>query len=178
MIKKVLIMAVVLALPIAASAQYNIIELELMGRLCVNESGWNLRDCAAITHIRIRSARSHGRSLTDELIALHGRRSLRPDRAINVQSRDNRPWIGDLSTDGHQPTHWPETVDWETSGKPRWGAVLGTVRNVIDGEVGDPCAGASTPNTWGNRGGDHQRALRLGFRQVDCGRTANMFWRM
>lgn len=150
--------------------------LELMGRLCVNEASWNVMDCAIITHIRIRTARSHQRLLKDELVALHGRRSLRSDRASSPSPKDSRPWIGALNIRGTEPALWPDTMDWETQGKPNWGGILGTIQGVLRGEIGDPCHG--TPNTWGNRGGDHTRALRLGFRQVDCGSTANMFWRM
>lgn len=176
MIKKALIVVVMLALPIMADAQDNMAELELMGRLCVNEASWNVRDCAAITHIRIRSARSHNRTLADELIALHGRRSLRPDRATNIRRRDNRPWIAQLSALGARPGLWPDTVDWASNGQVGWSQIMTVVAAVIRGEWPDPCRGS--PNTWGNRTGDHARALRLGFHQVNCGNTANMFWRM
>lgn len=169
-----------LVVPLFAFSQSNdhldMVAVELMGKLCVNEASWSTRDCAAITHIRVRSARSHGRTLRDELIALHGRRSLRADRATRVDRRDNRPWIAQLNTLGTQPALWPDTMNWPEHGRSGWGRVLSVVVAVLEGKQVDPCRG--TPNTWGNRGGDHVRALRLGFRQVDCGSTANMFWRM
>lgn len=169
-----------IVIPLVAFSQSNehldMTAVELMGKLCVNEASWNTRDCAAITHIRVRSARSHGRTLRDELIALHGRRSLRVDRATRIDGRDNRPWIAQLNTLGTRPALWPDTMNWLEQGRPGWGRVLSVVVAVLEGKQADPCRG--TPNTWGNRGGDHVRALRLGFRQVDCGSTANMFWRM
>jgi len=175
-----LLLCAIVAFPINAHGQLNESfddeTIELMGRLCVNEASFRTRDCVAITHIRMRSARSHDRTLKQELIALHGRRSLRPDRASNPSRRDNRAWIGDLHIVNAVPRHWPDGVDWETQGRPAWANIIGAVNDVLSGRAPNVCNGS--PNTWGNRTTDHARALRLGFRQVDCGNTANMYWRM
>lgn len=152
-------------------------EAVLGARLCINEANDNLTDCAAIMHIRMRSARSRGRSLGEELIALHGQRSLRADRATNPDRRDNRPWIGDLNASLRQPLGWNDSMPpWERLA-PRFEAVLTQAQGVIDGDVRDPCRGG-VALTWGGPQVDHLRIMRMtqsGWRTLTCGATANVY---
>lgn len=149
----------------------------LLARLCVNEAGWNTLDCAAIGHIRARSARANGRTLEAELQYQHGARSLRSDRASRVDPRDARPWIGDL-TGVQPPRHWPTNLDWRGSGLPRWADVLDVATAVIAGTERDPCrAGRVRPNTWGGPRVDADRLARPGWQEAHCGPTANRFGR-
>lgn len=153
-------------------------EAVLGARLCINEANDNLLDCAAIMHIRMRTARSHGRTLGEELLALHGQRSLRPDRATNPHPRDNRPWIGDLNAELREPLGWPsELPPWERMA-PRFERVLLTAQGAIDGEVRDPCTGSSRALTWGGPNVDHlriDRMTRSGWMRVSCGATSNVY---
>lgn len=155
-------------------------EAALLGaKLCVNEATWNTVDCAAIMHIRLRSARATGVSLRDRLLELHGGASLRPDRALNPAPNDGRPWIGDLNLEGREPSHWNyrNTMSWE-EGQRRFSQILDTVRGVMSGRIKDPCRrGSIVPNTWGDRGRDRDRALRNGYTPAFCGVTSNLYWR-
>lgn len=164
------------SMPPGASAEED--EAVLLGaKLCVNEATWNTVDCAAIMHIRLRLARASGVSLRDRLLELHGQRSLRPDRAVNIT--DSRPWIGDLNLEGREPLNWAyrNTMPWEV-GQRRFNDIVAVVRGVLRGTVKDPCRrGNVTPNTWGDRGNDRERALRNGYTPAFCGATSNLYWR-
>ena len=48
-------------------------------------------------------------------------------------------------------------------------------RALVAARRGGP--GTCTADHWGDRGADTARALRLGWLRVDCGQTANAFWR-
>lgn len=48
-------------------------------------------------------------------------------------------------------------------------------RALVAARRGGP--GTCTADHWGDRGHDTARALRLGWLRVDCGQTANAFWR-
>lgn len=147
-------------------------------RLAWNEAGPNVRDCAAIMHIRKRTAAHHGRELEEELLALHGRRSLRPDRATNPHPRDSRPWIGDLNAQLTQPRNWTDAARWEDI-RPLWLQVLETAQRVVDGRQGDPCAGGPRPSTWGGPVVDRDRIARMiesgNYVRASCGPTSNVY---
>lgn len=149
----------------------------LLARLCVNEAGWNTLDCAAIGHIRMRSARTNDRDIRAELLYQHGARSLRIDRATNVQSNDRRPWIGDLYGQ-RAPRYWPSNIEWDSQGLPRWSMVLEMATGVIAGTEPDPCRqGRIRPNTWGGPEVDAERLARPGWQDAHCGATRNRFGR-
>lgn len=152
---------------------------ELMGWLCVNEGGWSLTDCAVLTHLRMRYARRHHITLKEALLNVHGTRALRLDRALHPITTgrwpDNRPWIGDLRADGHEPFRWrdnPRNGEWERRGLPHWNEILATVRGVIAGSVADPCAtGGLRPTIWGGPevdGAHITRRLEQGWVIVRC----------
>lgn len=157
--------------------------------LCWNEGSHLENDCAAIIHIRKRSAQYHQRTLRDELLMLHSERrqgnpelaSLRTDRATNPREGDARPWLGDLSeariADGAQPPiGWNGTqAEWNRTARQLRDLVR-VVQGVIDGSEADPCGGRAF--TWGGRRIDAvqiQMHLQAGRMVVDCGRTANAF---
>ena len=48
-------------------------------------------------------------------------------------------------------------------------------RALVAARRGGP--GTCSADHWGDRGADTARALRLGWLRVDCGQTANAFWR-
>jgi hypothetical protein len=149
----------------------------LLGRLCVNEAGFNTLDCAAIGHIRLRSAITNHRDIRAELLAQHGQRSLRADRATNPAPDDTRPWIGDLD-DHLPPRHWPAGVSWEQRGLPGWAGILETATGVLNGDLRDPCRqGRVRPNTWGGPRVDAERFARGGWLDSHCGATRNRFGR-
>lgn len=67
--------------------------------------------------------------------------------------------------------HWPA---WAAALPGHvWSRVVTNARAFLGGGVGDPCPGAWH---WGDRRGDLARALRAGWRRVDCGPTKNLFW--
>ena len=143
----------------------------LLAKLCKNEAGWRaLDDCAAIGHIRIRSAARHGRTLADELIALHGTRSLNPYRA------DRNQYIASLAISYSPPTGWPYGSAWENVASD-WVAMLKTAQGVIDGTVPDPCAGSPTRvYTWGGPSVDREMLSKPSWHTGICvGTFQNVF---
>lgn len=152
--------------------------------LCWNEASGNRFDCAAIVGIRMRSARAHGRTFGEELVALHGDgrehnpayASLRSDRATNPRADDRRPWLGDITLDLHQPRGWPENdAPW-----PRYAArfaiLFRFVQDVLDGNERDRCHG--TPIRWGGARIDAHHIERMraaGHPIIDCGDTHNVY---
>lgn len=57
----------------------------------------------------------------------------------------------------------------------QWSAALVVVDAWLRGDRSHPCA--STPTHFGDRRGDAARAARARWIHVDCGQTANAFWR-
>jgi hypothetical protein len=139
-----------------------------LARICVGEAGWQTDsgDCAAIVHLLTRRAGRLGLSVRTMARAYSPRHTgQRPSR---------RPWIAQLDPSGVQPAAWPDGPSWERH-RPLWLEVQAHVRAVLAGEVEDPCAGE--PDHWGARyGADLRRARAAGWREVDCGGTANAFW--
>lgn len=153
------------------------------GILCWNEANDRLNDCAAIIHMRMRSARSHHRTFREELYYLHGdgRRkarnhaALRSDRATNPQDYDSRPWLGDVTADLHMPQGWNQpAADWPARAA-RLDALFRYVQRILDGEVRDPCAGRA--RRWGGEmdQDDVKEWQERGEVILECGNTANTF---
>ncbi len=140
----------------------------LLARVCVNESGFDsFADCDAIAAISIRNAGDR-----DLAPYLRGRflRALAP-----VHARRNRPWIADLSRDGHEPRHWPSNVSW-ASIRPRWLALVAHVDGAVSGRIVVSC----DADTWGGRVVDRERIARMlsrGGSIAQCGNTENVFLR-
>lgn len=133
----------------------------LVARLAVNEGSWRERDAAAIAYARA--------TWTVARLRSGHRRALAPVRT------DARRWIADLHPDGHEPEGWPAHLDWEQH-RPRWLAVLETVRGVLDGRVPDHCA-TGRPQSWAGPIVDRERLARVlasGGRIV-CTGTVNVF---
>lgn len=95
-------------------------------------------------------------------------------------------WIAELQLDGTRPPSWPawrgarwhHYPPWRSYGCPRWlatvEAVERTLRLLPDRVEKGPCE--EKPDHWGGARGVDDRALELGWRQVDCGPTRNRFW--
>lgn len=152
-------------------------------KLCWNESNDSQNDCAAIVHMRMRSARSRGRTLEEELYYLHGdgrtrarnHASLRSDRATNPRRGDSRAWLGDVTADLHKPLGWPGTEEEWVARAARINALYDYVEGIIDGRVGDPCRGRAL--RWGG-GMDHELIEMWKARGevvLNCGGTMNTF---
>jgi hypothetical protein len=107
-------------------------EIVWQARSCVGEIGWNdLDTCTAMTLVHQRRARRLGWPLV---------------RMIRTYSRPVRPtarrrWVLQLNRRGAQPADWPEEADWSNF-RGRWLRVLSHVRDVLGGQVPDPCPGA------------------------------------
>lgn len=152
-------------------------------KLVWNESNDSRNDAAAIVHMRMRSARSHGRTLEEELYYLHGdgrtrarnHASLRSDRASNPRRGDSRAWLGDVTADLHRPLGWPGTDEEWTTRAARLNALYDYIEDVIDGHVADPCRGRAV--RWGG-GMDHdliEMWKARGEVVLNCGGTMNTF---
>ena len=152
-------------------------------KLCWNESNDSLTDCAAIVHMRMRSAISHNRTLEQELYFLHGdgrtrarnHASLRSDRATNPRRGDTRSWLGDVTADLHQPFGWPGTAEEWAVRASRLDALFQYVARIIGGQVPYPCRGSA--RRWGG-GMDHdliEMWKQRGEHVLNCGGTRNTF---
>lgn len=148
-----------------------------------NEANDSLTDAAAIVHMRMRSARSRNRTLEEELYYLHGdgrtrarsHASLRSDRATNPRRHDTRSWLGDVTSDLHQPLGWPGTAEEWAIRAARLRALFEYVERVIDGEIPDPCRGRAL--RWGGSM-DHELIemwKQRGEVVLRCGGTRNTF---
>lgn len=168
-----------------STAQQHISDEAIAGAtLCWNEAGPNRFDCSAIIVMRMRSARSHGRTFAEELYHLHGdgrvrapsHAALRSDRATNPQRHDSRPWLGDIRRDLHQPLGWPAgDASWSVH-RERFQMLFAFVQSVLDGETRDRCRGI--PIRWGGPRVDQHlidEHLEAGRTIVDCGSTRNIF---
>lgn len=143
--------------------------IEALARVCVAEAGWEVdtRDCAAIVHVLQRRARARHVAL-ERMVRLYSSRHFDPRRT------DPRRWIADLRLAAERPDGWPSHALWEHH-RARWLETIEHVRDVLRGELDDPCDGAA--DHWGMRHGpDLERARRAGWRLLDCGETRNAFW--
>lgn len=168
--------------PPAAPPEYRE-EVVQASKLVWNEANDNHNDAAAIVHMRMRSARSRGRTLLEELYYLHGdgrtrarnHASLRSDRATNPRRGDSRAWLGDVTSDLHRPIGWPGTdAEWAARAA-RIKALYDYVERVIDGHIPDPCRGRAV--RWGG-GMDHELIEMWKARGevvLHCGGTMNTF---
>lgn len=134
----------------------------LLAQVSVAESGWNApRDRAAIWHLLARRAERLGWSLPAMV------------RAYSSPLRRGH-WALGLGAHGRRPPGFPARLSWAAH-RRAWEAVLEDARAFVAGELADPCRGAA--DHFGDRAGDRLRAEAAGWRRVDCGRTANLFWR-
>lgn len=58
----------------------------------------------------------------------------------------------------------------------RFGEIVETVQAFARGKLRNPCKGRV--DHWGDRHTDMQRALKAGWKRIDCGETKNLFWRV
>ena len=76
-----------------------------------------------------------------------------------------------MRLDLEEPESWPANVSWDVYRKP-WARVVLLARAWMEGRVRDPCRGRS----W-HWGGPMDRRREV-FEPVDCGPTANIFYRV
>ncbi len=133
-----------------------------LARVAVAESGWSApRDRAAIWHLLARRAERLGWSLPAMV------------QAYSSPLRRGH-WALGLGAHGRRPEGFPARLSWAPH-LSAWEAVLGDAREFLAGRVADPCRGVA--EHFGDRAGDAERARAAGWRLVDCGNTANLFWK-
>lgn len=170
-----------------------------LARVTASEAGWSedLNDMAAIHHVLLRGAarrRSTGRESWQASYLSFASRYSR--RLLTGVGTIQRPWLRDLSPDGSEPEGWPSerwvsvTRDGvrvlERRPHASWGAYRGrwmalyarageqVQMRLNDWDEWSPCA--EEPDHWGGSM-DRDRADRMGLVEVDCGDTANDFYR-
>jgi hypothetical protein len=134
-----------------------------LAQSCWGEAGVSPHECAAIGAVYRR--RSPSGEITPAIVRAY---------SAAVRPSTSRPWLLELDADGSRPASWPSHLDWERW-RPRWLGLLGHAERVVSGEVEAACE----PDHYGARYGvDMLRAHRAGWTRVDCGNTANLFWRV
>lgn len=158
---------------VSASGAPRPADAEACARVAVGEAGWDpaTGDAAAITHVLRRRAERRDVSIS------------RMARLYSTGhfdgSRSRRRWIVGLTLAASRPSGWPAQLAWRGDYRARWLAMVEHVRSVLRGEVEDPCSGEA--DHWGSRSEqlpDIHRARAAGWEQLDCGATANAFWRV
>jgi hypothetical protein len=121
---------------------------------------------------------------SDELAAIYSVARNRcsrcsPSTALRTVSRrffagrTTRSYYLWLRRDGSAPWLWPSTASW-TRWRDRWLALLASADSVVRGERSHACE--LDPQAWGGAA-DAERARRLRLIEVQCGETANRFYR-
>lgn len=137
----------------------------VLARVCLKEGGIDVtgQECAAIAAVlRQRHRGGLARPIPGYGAAIYSPRSL-----------GSRPWIAYLQGDGSRPRRWPAGLRWERY-QERWLRLVNAASQILDGKLEPRCE----PHHWGDRHEDRERAIRYGWQEVDCGDTANMFWRV
>ena len=185
----VLLLGVVLVLLRAAcseraygqGAEVSRMEHLLLTRICVSEDGFDDvdDDCAAIHEVLRSVARRHGLSLASAMRAYSSRATgALPPRTAR------QTWVASLSLDCREPHGWSalnamrrgagqRAVSWSRARAPCLRRVEHTHELLRTGRI--VCD--EPPDHWGGRM-DRPRALRAGWREVECGETDNEFWAM
>lgn len=138
----------------------------VLARVVVKEAGFDgLSDLAPIADVLARVGRGD---------VVRGARLYSP-RAFFPETLGRRPYVAYLHADGSLPRGWPSSMAWERF-RARWLTLVGAARaHLSSAAKGCP----EQPQHWGAaRGVDHERAMRAGWVRLDCGRTANAFWRV
>lgn len=132
-----------------------------LARVAVAESGWSSpADRVAIWHLLRRRAARLGLAL--------------PTMVVSYSSPLRRGhWALGLGAHGRRPPGFPARLSWSAH-RPRWEAVLEHARAFLGASQPDPCPEAEH---FGDREGDLRRAIRARWVPVDCGNTANLFWK-
>lgn len=160
-----------------------------LARVCTSEAGFvsqQTGDCAAIRDVIEYRREPIGQQLGREVTfreALHSYAK----RAFDQRRRDHRRWLVHLSRSGDRPDGWPRRWPWESRpfcGTSRtslitcrraWLNTIEHARALLDGE---PSRCREQPHYWGAPYGvDLLNAEKNEWREVDCGPTANMYWR-
>lgn len=123
-------------------------------------------DHAAIGHVLVRRATVQGVPV-EELAQRYV--SVFKPRVVSARAH----WLRGLTTECTPPPAWPRNARWSRAACLN---VVARARALLSGDLPDPCHGRA--QHWGAPYGvDHARALRAGWERVDCGNTANAFWR-
>lgn len=158
---------------VSASGAPRPADAEACARVAVGEAGWDpsTGDAAAITNVLRRRAERRGTSIA-RMARLYS--SGHFDR-----TRARRRWIAGLTLAASRPLGWPVQLAWRGDYRARWLAMVEHVRAVLRGDLPDPCGGEA--DHWGARSEalpDIHRARAAGWDELDCGDTANAFWRV
>lgn len=135
----------------------------VLARVCVKEAGFEAfatNDCAGIWTVLDRVGRGD---------VVNGAKQYSP-RAFLPERLGGKPWIAYLRGDGAEPEGWPANLRWERY-RGDWMELLRHAAELV-AHGSEVCPA----HHWGDRRGDHERAVSYGWRELDCGETANMFW--
>lgn len=148
----------------------------LFGRLCVNETGFQITDDAPAMAEALRSRRDG--ELTPGIIIAYSRHTVTRRHEI----RTNRRWISFLNPMGSRPTFWrrDSSVRWSRM-RRRWLEIYERAGRIVLGKETSHCDEPpehwyAQPRTARERERVFSRMRRGGFHPVDCGNTLNIFF--
>jgi hypothetical protein len=158
--------SVAMCIPMGVEASRPAEQLGL-ARICVSEAGWDRGpDCPAILEVLRDRSRKMRITLLGAMRAYSGRTF---DRART----DARRWIADLQWHAGRPEGWPRNANWEGRYRNSWQDMLLYAGQLL-GSDDHPCK--ADPHHWAAP--HFRRPFDLGWERVDCGETANAFWRV
>jgi hypothetical protein len=170
--KKGILFALILA--VAGTAQAEVLPAEQwndevalwLARAMVSEADWHTPDHVAIAWVLKRRWEAASKDKYPTFLDMVKQYCA----GMRGKTRTSRHvWTRALTDDGTEPEGWPANVSW-SSYRPHWGRVLRLARAWGRGEVQDPCKGKAWQ--WG---GPMDRP-GVGWRTVNCGMTANIFY--
>ena len=134
----------------------------LLARTCVKEAGWEITDdCAAIHAVVQKRADMEQHTYYEQMLERYSK----PSAA--------KPWLQELDVAATRPASWPAGAHWEGVHEVKWRAMLAHAQQIVGGKVVAAC----DPAHWGDRLGDHVRAVNAGWTEIACGDTRNEFWK-
>jgi hypothetical protein len=166
--KRVLQLALVLAVLLLARAACAQPAATVLARAVVAEAGWHAPDHAAILGVLELRARRAGVAIEAMARRYVSAFRVRPTRRLR--------WVLELEPACEQPPSWPARLDWAAH-QPQCLQTFERVAAFERGELRSPCPRAVH---WGGRDlePDATRAARAGWRQARCSvRTRNVFYR-
>jgi len=133
----------------------------LLARTCIKEAGWEITDdCAAIHTVVQNRANMEPHTYYEEMLGRYSK------------VKPGKPWIQQLDIGANKPKNWPRKLRWVGVHDVKWRAMLRHAQKIVSGKIVATC----DPAHWGDRKGDHTRAVTAGWKEVTCGDTKNEFW--
>jgi hypothetical protein len=131
----------------------------------VAEATWLERDHRAILHVLERRAERAGVAV-DKMARLY----------ISAFKRaPERTWVMELEPTCEQPPSWPDSLDWE-AWRPQCELTVERIEAFLAGDSVDPCKGRAMHFGAPDLQPDIENAASAGWRVVNCGGTASIFY--